>query len=60
MKEEEFANRRVLPPDHPVTRQVKAIGLEIVKSALEGKGGGYQNHMQVISNSSFQTHSQLE
>ena len=42
----EQANGTVLPAWHPATTKVRAIGEKVVQSALQGQGGGYQEHMK--------------
>ena len=37
----------LLPQNHPSVRRVEIIARRIIKSALEGKGGGFQGHMKV-------------
>lgn len=38
---------KILPAWHPAAQKVRKIGLQVVKSALEGRGGGFQDHMRV-------------
>ena len=47
MKEQQAQERRILPPNHPDVLIVKRVFEGIINSALQGKGGGYQEHMKV-------------
>ena len=44
------------PPNHPYVRRVKQIGQQIVRTALENKGGGYTKHLEVHPLHGLPTH----
>lgn len=47
IKAQAEAEGKLLPQYHPAVQRVEGIAKRIIQSALQGKGGGYQEHMKV-------------
>ena len=49
IKSEAQKEGTLLPHYHPAVKRVERIAGKIIQSALQRKGGGYQDHMKVTS-----------